>query len=99
MWESSRMMLVEHTKALIDYGTSLNKRERIYLEDQELDYINGALQESLRQRIMITVKLYDPYEQLLVNGIVERIDRSIGRFKVDGEWFIIGDIEGVESDA
>ena len=41
LWESSRMMLVEHVEALIDYGTDLNKRERIYLDDQEFDY-NGV---------------------------------------------------------
>lgn len=78
MWESSRMMLPEHVEALINHDIEQKKRERIYLDDQELEYISGALQGSLRQRIMITVKLYDPFEQLLVTGIVERIDRSIG---------------------
>lgn len=90
------MMIVEHVEALIDYGADLNKRERIYLDDQELEHISMTLLESLRQHILIAFKLYDPFEQLQVTGIVERIDRSIGRFMVDGEWFILGDIEGIE---
>lgn len=99
LWESSRMMIVEHVEALINYGEDLNKRGRIYLDDQEMEYISSLLQSSLQQRNVIKVKLYHPFEHTEVIGVVERIDRSIGRFKVDGEWFTLGDIEGVESDA
>lgn len=93
------MMLPEHVEALNNRDQEQKKRERIYLDDQELEYISGVLQESLLQRNVIKVKLYHPFEHTEVIGAVDRIDRSIGRFKVDGEWFILGDIEGVESHA
>lgn len=99
LWESSRMMIPEHVEGINELNSQQKKRERTYLDDQELDYISRALQDSLRQRNVITAKLYHPLENLQVIGVVERIDRQIGRFKVDGEWFILGDIEGVESDA
>lgn len=73
-------------------------RERADINEQQWDMINNALLHSMQQRLVISIHLYDPKEQLLVTGIVDLIDRSIGRFKVDGEWFIVGDIEYVETD-
>lgn len=73
-------------------------RERADINEQQWDIINNALLHSMQQRSVISIHLFDPMEQLLVTGIVDLIDRSIGRFKVDGEWFIVGDIEYVETD-
>ncbi|HIW33628.1 MAG TPA: YolD-like family protein [Candidatus Paenibacillus intestinavium] len=96
LWESSRMMLPEHKGSIIQKAHEQKQRKRIDLDDQELDIINEALQQSLWQRITITIKMYHLYEDLLIVGVVDRIDRPIGRFKIDGEWFILGDIEGVK---
>ena len=96
LWESSRMMLPEHKGSIIQKAHEQKQRKRIYLDDQELDIINDALQQSLWQRVPITIKMYHLYEELLIVGVVERIDRPIGRLKVNGEWFILGDIDGVE---
>ena len=95
LWET-RMMLPEHKESIIQKAQYQKRKKRIELDEQELDIINDALQQSLWHRIPVTIKMYHLYEDLLLVGVVERIDRPIGRFKVDGEWFILGDIEGVK---
>ncbi|WP_373425834.1 YolD-like family protein [Paenibacillus endoradicis] len=72
------------------------RRERIELDDQELDYIYDALLQSLRHSKSVSIRMFHSFEDLVIVGVVERLDRQIGCFKVDGEWFIMGDIEGAE---
>jgi hypothetical protein len=70
-------------------------RARTYLDDQDLVRVDRLLVQSLRQGQPVNIHLFDHFESLHVIGVVEGIDRPRGRFKVDGEWFILGDIEGV----
>jgi len=95
LWESSRMMLPEHIRALNHQRRELQKRQRVQLDDQEMEIIGNRLTASLQGRTEVTVKLFDEWEQLEVKGIVERIDIHTQRFMVDGEWFKLGDIEGI----
>ena len=96
LFESSRMMLPEHKEAIIKYNVEQKRRQRIELDEQELEQINIALYQSMKHRVAITIKMYHPFEYPKVIGVVDRIDRQLGRFRVDGEWFILGDIEEVE---
>lgn len=96
LWESSRMMLPEHKGSIIQKDQEQKRRERIQLDYQELDYINDALIQSLRHSKSVSIRMYHSLEELVIIGVVERVDRQAGRFKVDGECFILGDIEGVE---
>lgn len=94
LWESSRMMLPEHVKALNKQREELNLRSRIELDVDEIEQVQRVLAESFQNRVQMKVKLYDKYEQLEVIGTVERIDQHKRRFMVDGEWFWLADIEG-----
>ncbi|MCR8656904.1 YolD-like family protein [Paenibacillus endoradicis] len=98
LWESSRMMLPEHKGSIIQKDQEQKRRERIELDEQELNYINDTLIQSLRHSKPVSIKMYHSFEELVIIGVVERLDRQIGRFKVDGEWFILGDIERVTID-
>lgn len=98
LWESSRMMLPEHKGSIIQREQDQKRKKRIELDEQELDNINDALMQSLRHRITVRIRMYHIYEELFIVGVVDRIDRPIGRFQMDGEWFILGDIEGVTLD-
>lgn len=95
LWEGSRMIIPEHRRAMNEQHRRERLRSRIYLDDQELERIGRLITTSLQRRVPVTVRMFDEYEPLVVSGIVDGIDRSRGRFKVDGEWFLIGDIEGV----
>ncbi|WP_424765845.1 YolD-like family protein [Paenibacillus sp. sgz302251] len=94
LWESSRMMLPEHKVAINEHEAALLLRQRVELDEQEWENVARCVTESLQQRQQITLRLFHPIEELTVIGIVDRIDQQRGRFMVDGEWFLIGDIEG-----
>ncbi|OME75940.1 hypothetical protein BK120_30215 [Paenibacillus sp. FSL A5-0031] len=96
MWESSRMMLPEHKTALNVWDRERLKRTRIHLDEQEWEDISRAVSESMKRREAIKIKMYHEFEELEVNGIVDKVDQMKGRFMVDGEWFEIMDIEGAE---
>lgn len=96
LWESSRMMLPEHKEAINRFNQSLQTRKRAQLDEQEQELINRALQQSLRHRIALTIHMYDPYEQLSIIGVVDRIDKQLQRFMVDGEWFCLAEVVRVE---
>ncbi|MDQ6418662.1 YolD-like family protein [Paenibacillus sp. LHD-117] len=95
MWESSRMMLPEHKHALNAWSLKSKERCRIELDDQELEIIGRRLTESHQLRTLVTVKMYHPTEELQIVGMVDRIDQRQGRFMVNGDWFMLRDIEGV----
>ncbi|MFD1952724.1 hypothetical protein ACFSL6_00645 [Paenibacillus thailandensis] len=50
--------------------------------------------ESLQLRRVIELRMYEPFEELVVRGVVERVDQYDGRFMVDGEWYKVRDAEG-----
>lgn len=98
VWESSRMMLPEHVQALNDWAAEQQRRPRKQLADHELEQINRALQQSMRYRVQLCIRLYDTLEELKVVGVVEAVSRLYGRFKVGDDWFSIEDIESIEQD-
>lgn len=98
LWESSRMMLPEHKVAINENAEALRHRYRIELDEQEWENVSRSMTESLQQRQPITLRLFHPIEELIVTGIVDRIDQLKGRFMVDGEWFQVRDIEGAAID-
>jgi len=71
------------------------RRSKTELDEQELELVNGYLKQSLQQRSVVWIRMYHPFEQLLIVGVVDCIDFQRNRFKIDGEWFELSDIEGV----
>lgn len=96
MWESSRMMLPEHIIRINQWATEIKKRQRIELDEQEWAIITQLVEASLKHRQQIKLQMYHELEELVVIGIVDRIDLIQARFMVDGEWFLIKDIEGAQ---
>lgn len=94
MWESSRMMLPEHVEALNEHNRLLNVKEKPLLDVDAIEDIERAIAESLSERKLITLYMYDKYEDLRVTGVVERVDTQECRVRVDGEWFKLADIIG-----
>jgi hypothetical protein len=90
------MILPEHKEAYNQHRQQLRKKPRPQLDDQEAERISAALVWSLQTRKPVRLKMYDLYEDPIVEGIVERVDRQMGRIRVDGEWFPISEIIGVE---
>lgn len=96
LWESSRMMLPEHKARINFHNDNKDNRKRIILDDQELEQIGRKLTESLERRTIVTVRLFDEKEQRQVVGMVDRISQQRRQFMVNGDWYPLMDIEGVD---
>ena len=99
LWESSRMILPEHKERILSHRDEVRRggrRERPVLDEQEAELIASAIAESLTERVPVRLRRFDPYEDCVIEGIVERVDQAARRIKVDGEWFAIDDIIGVD---
>ena len=93
------MILPEHKERIRirrDEARRGGRRERPVLDEQEAERINEAIMRSLHERVSVRLRMYDPYEELVVEGVVEQVDSVRRRIRVDGEWFDMADIVGVE---
>lgn len=93
LWESSRMMLPEHKTAINERERDSKRRQRIELDESEWERISRVIAESLEHRQEIRLRLYDPYEERIVTGIVERVNARQERLLLSGEWLSVRDIE------
>ncbi|MFF2886660.1 YolD-like family protein [Paenibacillus sp. NPDC057967] len=96
MWESSRMMLPEHIKRINEYNNDIKAKDKPILYGDELEVIYRKISESYENKTEITLVLFDRFEDTRAIGVVERIDTIGRRVRVDGEWFSITDVIGVE---
>ena len=92
LWESSRMMLPEHVEAINEYNRSLTAKKKPLLDAYAIEDIERTIAESLSEGTLITLELYDPYEDLRVVGVVERVDTLDKRVRIGGDWFRMSDI-------
>ncbi len=94
LWESSRMMLPEHKEAILYEAQVAKIRSKPVLDEQEWEIIQTAIAESLHDKTEISLRLYDEYEDLQLIGVVERVMGD--RIRMDGEWFAVDRIVGVD---
>ncbi|MEC0253635.1 YolD-like family protein [Paenibacillus lautus] len=97
LWESSRMMLPEHKVAINIKNKEEGRKERPILDSQELELIESTLAESFNEHKMITILLYDEYEDVKLNGIVTSLHIHRREIKLaigpgDWQWIKVDDI-------
>ncbi len=90
------MILPEHRSKHQEQRRQLKRRNRIELDEQEIEQIQQRLLESQEHKTAVKVRVYHPYEQQLVTGHVERIHVQRQRILVAGYWIGMADIESVE---
>ncbi|MFW5436232.1 YolD-like family protein [Paenibacillus apiarius] len=93
-------IMPEHKTALVEQQRERKRRPRPTLDEQEWEQIGSRLQESMLERMPITLEMYDPFESCQLTGIVLNVD-SLGkrvRLLLDGEkqWVSLGDILNVQ---
>lgn len=54
--------------------------------------IREAMERSISTREVIRLKMYDAYEELIIEGVLDYYDAESGTFGVDGERFEVGNI-------
>lgn len=91
LWESSRMMLPQHKEAIIQDYLRHEEQTCPILDEQALEQIEHALNQSFRERRKVTLHLFDPAQcwQVEVEGIVttiQTVKREIKLAVAIGEW-------------
>jgi hypothetical protein len=95
------MILPEHKERIRnrrDEARRGGKRERPELDEQEWERINEAIARSLHEHVSVRLRIYDPFGERAVSGVVERVDRVLGRIRIMGNWHDMREIVGVEDD-
>ncbi|MFD1954313.1 YolD-like family protein [Paenibacillus thailandensis] len=88
------MMLPEHKAAINELDRISKKKIKPDLDTDAIEEIERVIASSLEERTEVTLTVFDPFEELQVVGIVERVDVLQHRIMVDGEWFRMSDIIG-----
>jgi hypothetical protein len=100
MWESSRMMLPEHRESLLEQNRHLKDFARPTLDEQEIVFVNKALQRSIYSKCLIKLKVYDVYRYREITGTAIRMDYQLKQVKFDmgeeWEWIKLLDIMKAE---
>lgn len=92
LWESSRMIMPQHKEAAQRQQREEARRKRVELDDQEKELVARFMDHAHRSRQPVKLRMYDPFEDVYVIGVVERLESLTARFRVDGEWFYLEDI-------
>lgn len=99
LWESTRMMLPELKERIVaDNVETLNHcPPKPTIDEKEWESIMRILMESYGMRTTAQFRLYHPYEDCRVIGVVDRVDGYTRTFTVDGERFKLADIIGANA--
>lgn len=100
LWESSRMMLPEHKYAINRKQHEEGRKVKPILDGQEFELIETAIFESFQEHRMITIQLFDEYNDVQLTGIVTVIQTYRREIKLSiesggWEWIKIEDIISV----
>ncbi|MEN1985863.1 YolD-like family protein [Paenibacillus hubeiensis] len=86
IFEGSRMILPEHREAYLGHMHELNRKEKPVLDEQEWQLIGQVLMESYQERVSVTLTVFDPFDDMVMRGVVDRIDQQRKEIKfVRGE--------------
>lgn len=79
----------EHREAWLAQQEEILEKEKPVLDEQELQFIYGLLNDSFHQRIRIRVTVFDPIENEVYVGIVSVVNTFLKEIKLvfaDGDW-------------
>ncbi|WP_442600483.1 YolD-like family protein [Paenibacillus sp. KN14-4R] len=89
LWESSRMIIPQHKSMMLDYARDKQRKTKSEFDEQGLQEINYAINQSLQYRHPVELSLYDSFEDLKVIGVVVKVDIHAKRIRVDGDGLIL----------
>ncbi|WP_157685598.1 YolD-like family protein [Paenibacillus donghaensis] len=97
LWESSRMMLIEHKDRILDDAQRQELRRRPELDPQALDELQHIFAQSMEEHSAITLTLFDPEGDRTARGIVMMVNVQHRQLKFrwsedDWDWISIKDV-------
>lgn len=97
LWESSRMMLPEHTIRIIHDEREQLRKEKPEIDPQEWELIDQALYYSMADHAPIKLTIFDAFVDRQAKGTVMKVDRQLKRIKIswseeDWDWIEMSEI-------
>ncbi|MGM1023393.1 MAG: YolD-like family protein [Bacillota bacterium] len=97
LWESSRIILPEHKEGYLKLMKDRQRRGKPELDDQEVRLIEQALIDSYNSRTTVTLTVFSPFYDILMDGVVTSINTArrevkLSRGEDDFDWIKLEDI-------
>ncbi|MDT3426046.1 hypothetical protein J2Z22_001566 [Paenibacillus forsythiae] len=96
IWES-KFILPEYRSGIEHDLRESQRRKKPLLDEQQLEEIDKALYYSQLDKVPVTLKLWDPFDDRTAKGIVLQFDRQLRRIKLqwsedDWDWVDMDEI-------
>lgn len=99
LWASSRFMLPQHVESSVKQARDAKKKTKQALDDDVLTEIDRKLQESQQQDKIVTLIVFDEFEDQEHMGVVRKLDSHLRRVKLETSdgfiWIPFNDIVSV----
>lgn len=86
LWESSRMMLMEHRDALLNRQKQPKNMTMPVLDEQNYEQINQLLYEAYHQHKKVSLIVLHNHTQQVVTGFITKMDIDNQRILIAGKW-------------
>lgn len=88
VWEGSRFILPEHSKALHIYGHEKNRKSRPVFDEQEIEELNYRIQEAILTQTHAKISVFGEFDNTNIYGVIQSVDqqRQQLRVKVDDSF-------------
>lgn len=80
--ESSRMILPEFREAYLNEMKEQERRGKPVIDEQEVQLIEQAILESYHERRSVALTVFSPFDDEVLCGVVELIDKPNRRIKI-----------------
>jgi hypothetical protein len=97
---TSKFILPEHRRALIDYQHEAKRKQRNEVDEQVLSELSQKISDAMCNQFEVTITVFDPFEDVKVTGYIQKLDPIMRRlsFYHSGKktWIPFYDILRVE---
>lgn len=96
---SSKFILPEHNRALLNFEQTKKCKERPLLDEQQKEYLDYRINEAINTKKLIRITVYGEYEDRAIEGEITLVDLHKGQIVVKGnngnEGISINDIMSI----
>jgi predicted RNA-binding protein len=101
MWEGSRMMIPEHVQMIRQHEVDKLKKTKPELDPQAIDELAMKLTEARQEEYIVTVRIFDEFDDIEIPGRITKIDQQLRRLKIEKDedefhWVYFDDVLSIE---
>lgn len=86
LWESSRMMLMEHRDAIIHRSMESKHKQIPIIDEQKKEEINQILLQAFQEKMEIKISYFHEKDFTTMTGMITCLDTVKQRIKIYDNW-------------